>query len=143
MLDGSLTKFEPEFNISTMIEIEAAEQLAALGHPARLSVLRSLMAAGTGGTPARALADAAGLAPNATTFHLNRLRLAGLAHRQRVGREVRYRADFAAVQTLLDFLGETCCADAGDDRRCTPVCGAGSTSNSRSSKAIADEEPSR
>jgi len=125
-----------------MIEIEAAEQLAALGHPARLSVLRTLMAAGTGGAPARALADAAGLAPNATTFHLNRLRLAGLAHRQRVGREVRYQADFAAVQTLPDFLGEACCANAGDDRRCTPVCGAGS-SNPRSSKSVTDEEPCR
>lgn len=125
-----------------MIEIEAAEQLAALGHPARLSVLRTLMAAGTEGAPARALADAAELAPNATTFHLNRLRLAGLAQRQRVGREVRYQADFAAVQALLDFLGETCCADAGDGRRCTPVCGTG-RSNTRSPDATTDEEPSR
>ena len=91
-----------------MIEMEAAEQLAALGHPARLSVLRTLMAAGTEGAPARALAEAAGLAPNATTFHLNRLRLAGLAQRQRAGREVRYQADFAAVQALLDFRDLLC-----------------------------------
>lgn len=125
-----------------MIEFEAAEQLAALGHPARLRVLRTLMAAGTEGAPARALADAAELAPNATTFHLNRLRLAGLAQRQRFGREVRYQADFAAVEALLDFLGETCCADAGDGRRCTPVCGT-SRSNLRTSNSITDEEPSR
>jgi DNA-binding transcriptional ArsR family regulator len=125
-----------------MIEMEAAEQLAALGHPARLSVLRTLMAAGTEGAPARALAEAAGLAPNATTFHLNRLRLAGLAQRQRAGREVRYQADFAAVQALLDFLGETCCADAGDGRRCAPVCGNG-RANAHSSNAIDDEESSR
>ena len=125
-----------------MIEMEAAEQLAALGHPARLSVLRTLMAAGTEGAPARALAEAAGLAPNATTFHLNRLRLAGLAQRQRAGREVRYQADFAAVQALLDFLGETCCADAGDGRRCAPVCGNGRAC-AHSSNAIDDEESSR
>lgn len=125
-----------------MIETRAAEQLAALGHPARLSVLRTLMAAGTEGSPARALADAAGLAPNATTFHLNRLRLAGLARRQRTGREVRYQADFAAVQALLDFLGETCCTDAGDGRRCAPVCGTGG-SNARCSNSMSDEEPSR
>lgn len=125
-----------------MIEMEAADQLAALGHPARLSVLRTLMAAGTNGAPARALADAAGLAPNATTFHLNRLRLAGLAQRQRVGREVRYNADFAAVQALLDFLGETCCTEAADGRRCAPVCGAGS-SDSGSAKSMTDREPSR
>lgn len=100
------------------------------------------MAAGTEGAPARALAEAAGLAPNATTFHLNRLRLAGLAQRQRAGREIRYQADFAAVQALLDFLGETCCAEAGDGHRCAPVCGSGAA-NTRSCKAIDDKEPSR
>lgn len=105
-----------------MIEQQAAEQLAALGHPARLCVLRTLMAAGTHGARAGDLAAAAGLAANATTFHLNRLRLAGLAHRQRTGREVRYTADFAAVRTLLDFLGETCCSQTGVSGRCGPVC---------------------
>ncbi len=105
-----------------MIEDEAAEQLAALGHPARLGVLRRLMAAGTHGAAAGELSRAVGLAANATTFHLNRLRLAGLAHRRRVGREVRYTADFAAVRTLLDFLGESCCVEASDDHRCGPVC---------------------
>lgn len=104
-----------------MIEEEAAEQLAALGHPARLAVLRTVMATGPDGASAGELARAAGLAANATTFHLNRLRLAGLAHRRRAGREVRYTADFAAVRTLLDFLGETCCAGAQRER-CGPVC---------------------
>ena len=105
-----------------MLEIEAAEQLAALGHPARLCVLRTLMAAGTHGIPAGSLARTAGLAPNATTFHLNRLRLAGLAQRQRLGREVRYSADFAAVHALLEFLGDTCCTRADDGGRCGPIC---------------------
>lgn len=105
-----------------MIEDEAAEQLAALGHPARLGVLRTLMTAGTRGARAGDLAASAGLAANATTFHLNRLRLAGLAHRQRTGREVRYTADFAAVRTLLDFLGEACCSQAGPGACCAPIC---------------------
>ncbi len=105
-----------------MVEEEAAEQLAALGHPARLGLLRTLMASGTRGARAGDLAASAGLAANATTFHLNRLRLAGLAHRQRTGREVRYTADFAAVRTLLDFLGETCCSEADTRGRCGPVC---------------------
>lgn len=109
-----------------MIENEAAEQLAALGHPARLRVLRTLMAAGTDGALAGDLAGVAELAPNATTFHLNRLRLAGLVYRQRVGREARYCADFAAVQALLDFLGETCCARVDADGHCGPVCGVAS-----------------
>ncbi|MDX1609857.1 MAG: metalloregulator ArsR/SmtB family transcription factor [Halofilum sp. (in: g-proteobacteria)] len=104
-----------------MIESRAAEQLAALGHPARLRVLRTLMAAGPNGTRAGDLARSAELAANATSFHLNRLRLAGLAHRRRTGREVRYSADFPAVQVLLDFLGDACCA--GVDESCGPICG--------------------
>ncbi|MEF8834114.1 MAG: helix-turn-helix transcriptional regulator [Halofilum sp. (in: g-proteobacteria)] len=116
-----------------MIEQEAAEQLAALGHPARLAVLRTLMAAGTHGARAGELAAAAHLAANATTFHLNRLRLAGLAQRQRVGREVRYTADFAAVKSLLDFLGETCCTDAEASGHCGPICGVGLTASTDTS----------
>lgn len=105
-----------------MFEADAAEQLAALGHPARLRLLRTLMAAGTAGAPAGALARTAELAPNAATFHLDRLRLAGLAQRHRCGREQRYVAEFAAVRALLDYLGETCCTEA-DAAPCGPVCG--------------------
>jgi DNA-binding transcriptional ArsR family regulator len=118
-----LTQLAIWFNTSTVIELHAAEQFAALGHPARLRVLRSLMAAGPDGVAASALARTADLASNATAFHLNRLRLAGLAHRQRVGREVRYTADFAAVQALLDYFGEICCSAADDGHCCGPVCG--------------------
>lgn len=108
-----------------MLEITAAEQLAALGHPARLRVLRALMGAGPAGASAGSLASAAGLAPSAASFHLDRLRLAGLAGRRRAGREMRYVADFEAVRGLLDFLGETCCAEAGGEGACGPLCGGG------------------
>lgn len=122
-----------------MIEQNAAEQLAALGHAARLRVLRALMAAGTNGIAAGDLARAAGLAANATTFHLDRLRLAGLAHRQRVGREVRYTADFVAMRALLDFLGETCCAQVDEQGRCEPLCTAELPAHARS-LSVDDEE---
>lgn len=105
-----------------MIESRAADRLAALGHPARLRVLRALMAGGSAGVSAGTLAETAALAPNAATFHLNRLRLAGLVHRRRLGRETRYTADFAAVRALLDFLTATCCADADASDACGPVC---------------------
>lgn len=120
-----------------MIETIAAEQLAALGHPARLRVLRTLMDTGTGGASAGTLAAAAGLAPSAASFHLDRLRLAGLAGRRRAGREMRYVADFEAVRALLDFLGETCCAGAGADGTCGPVCGG--TGPARAAGAHAEE----
>lgn len=106
-----------------MHERNAAEQLAALGHPARLRALRTLMGAGPDGASAGTLAAAAGLAPSAASFHLDRLRLAGVAGRRRAGREMRYVADFEAVQALLDFLGETCCAGVEGDGTCGPVCG--------------------
>lgn len=120
-----------------MIEKNAAEQLAALGHPARLRVLRTLTGAGPGGASAGTLAAAAGLAPSAASFHLDRLRLAGLAGRRRAGREMRYVAEFEAVQALLDFLGETCCADTGGDGTCGPVCGG--TGSARTAGAYEEE----
>lgn len=125
-----------------MIETEAAEQLASLGHPARLRVLRTLMAAGTAGVPAGDLARAAELAPNATTFHLNRLRLAGLVHRRRTGREARYMVDFAAVRALLDYLGTTCCMNADPDHRCHSLCEAGE-SNGVAANSTSNEEVPR
>lgn len=122
-----------------MLESNAADRLAALGHPARLRVLRTLMGAGPAGASAGTLAAAAGLAPSAASFHLDRLRLAGLAGRRRAGREMRYVADFEAVRALLAFLGETCCV--GADTACGPVCGGAGPSPARADEREEEIEP--
>ena len=86
-----------------------AEQLQALAHPARLALWRSLLAHGKSGVSAGALAAALGLAPNALTFHLDRLRHVNLISVRRDGRQRIYVASLPTMQSLLARLGETCC----------------------------------
>ncbi|PWG61104.1 transcriptional regulator [Spiribacter halobius] len=122
------------------MEIQAAERLAALGHPARLQVMRLLMAAGVDGVAAGELARAAGLAASAATFHLDRLRLAGLARRRRLGREIRYSARFEEMRELVDFLTDTCCTHAEGEGRCQPICAAGTAGPGARSDSQAEQE---
>ncbi|MGH8226160.1 MAG: ArsR/SmtB family transcription factor [Gammaproteobacteria bacterium] len=86
-----------------------AERLQALAHPSRLALWRGLLAHGERGAPAGAIAEALGLAPNALTFHLDRLRHVGLISVRRDGRQRIYAASLPTMQGLLARLGETCC----------------------------------
>lgn len=86
-----------------------AERLQALAHPARLALWRTLLGYGERGAPAGSIAEALGLAPNALTFHLDRLRHVGLISVRRDGRQRIYAASLSTMQSLLARLGETCC----------------------------------
>lgn len=86
-----------------------AERLQALAHPVRLALWRQLIAHGQQGVAAGLLAETLGLAPNALTFHLDRLRHVGLITVRRQGRQRIYCASLVAMQRLLTELGETCC----------------------------------
>ena len=97
-----------------------AEQLQALAHPARLALWRRLLAHGERGVPAGALAEALGLAPNALTFHLDRLRHVSLISVRRDGRQRIYAASPSTMQKLLARLGETCCNNL--DQPCREQC---------------------
>src|SRR3546814_21041177 len=55
--------------------------------------------------------------PSATlSFHLNRLRQAGLVSFRRDGRSLIYTADFSAMNALMGYLTENCCG--GDPTDC-------------------------
>jgi DNA-binding transcriptional ArsR family regulator len=55
------------------------------------------------------------------SFHLAQLRHAGLVQFTREGRTLHYAANFNAMNALLGFLTENCCA--GDGAACsTPLC---------------------
>lgn len=97
------------------------EALRALAHDARLEVFLILVAAGPEGLAAGALGKRLDLAPSALSFHLTRLRHAGLVQARRDGQRIRYSACYERMDDLVGFLTEHCCRDS--DETCGPVCG--------------------
>ncbi len=83
--------------------------LAALAQDNRLAVYRLLVEAGQGGISAGAISDTLRLAPNTLTFHLDRLRQAGLIGVRRAGRSMIYTVRHEAMNGLLAYLAENCC----------------------------------
>ena len=58
--------------------------------------------------------------PGATlSFHLKELTAAGLIEGESRGRYICYRANFAAMNDLIEFLTRNCCG--GDASRCVPA----------------------
>ncbi|BDE69833.1 ArsR/SmtB family transcription factor [Delftia sp. WSY_4] len=95
-----------------MQETQVIRSLSALAHEARLRVFRALVVAGPAGLTPSALAEQLGIAPNALSFHLKELSHAELVSQERLGRNVLYRASFAAMNDLLAYLTENCCQGA-------------------------------
>lgn len=106
--------------------MESSDVVAALGALAqetRLAAFRTLVEAGPEGVPAGQLAERLGVAPPTLSFHLATLTQAGLVTATRNGRSIVYAADFAAMNRLVGFLTENCCA--GSRSACAPPRAAG------------------
>lgn len=91
---------------------QAASALAALAQEHRLALFRLLVRAGEAGMPAGAIAGALGVPNSSLSFHLAQLHKAGLVRPERRHRSIIYRADYAAMDALLAYLTENCCAGA-------------------------------
>jgi DNA-binding transcriptional ArsR family regulator len=102
-----------------MEKSDAVAALAALAQDNRLDVFRLLVRAGPEGMPAGEIATALEIAPNTLTFHFDRLRGAGLVTVRRDGRSMIYAARFEAMNALLAYLTENCCAGAPE--ACAPA----------------------
>lgn len=89
----------------------ATHALAALGHATRLSIFRLLVQAGRGGKLAGDIAQALALPGATLSFHLKELSAAGLINAEQRGRTICYRAEFQAMNSLVAYLTENCCAD--------------------------------
>jgi DNA-binding transcriptional ArsR family regulator len=96
----------------------AVDILSALAQDNRLDVFRLLVEAGPQGMPAGHIAASLRLPPNALTFHLDRLRDAGLVSVQRQGRSMIYSAEFGAMNSLVAYLTDQCCE--GRPELCRP-----------------------
>ena len=100
----------------------AVAALAALAHEHRLALHRLLVERGPDGLAAGTIAERLGLAPSSLTFHLQHLLRAGLITQRRLGRQLIYAADFAAMNALLTYLTRNCCGreTAAGDPACQP-----------------------
>ncbi len=99
------------------------ESLSALAHESRLAVFRLLMHEGPDGLPAGEIGHRLGIPANSLTFHLTRLRYAGLVAPRRNGRQNIYAANYAGMKALIGFLTESCCerSPRGCSADCPPV----------------------
>lgn len=86
-----------------------AEQLAALGHPARLAVVRYVVQGDPEGTAAGEIQSKLDIPASTLSHHLERLSSAGLLKSRRDGTFIYYRADFESLRALTDYLWEDCC----------------------------------
>lgn len=86
-----------------------AEQLSALGHPVRLTILRFVVQAGNDGAAAGEIQAKVDLPASTLSHHLKRLVDAGLLSTRNEGTFHYYAADYTALRGLTDYLWEDCC----------------------------------
>lgn len=107
----------------------AVEALGALAQEHRLTLFRLLVQAGDKGMPAGAIAEALGVPNSSLSFHLAQLKNAGLILQERQHRSLIYRANYEAMNRLVDYLMENCCAGAD----CAPTAACETTVSTRKS----------
>jgi len=90
----------------------AADRLEALGNPTRLAIYRLLVRAGDPGRPVGQIQAALEIPASTLSHHLKHLEMSGLVRRRKDGVTHHCSANFAAMDALIGFLTEECCADA-------------------------------
>ena len=113
----------------------AVEALGALAHEYRLGIYRLLVEQGPDGLSAGAIGEAVGLAPSSLTFHLQNLHRAGLIVQRRESRSLIYSVDFDAMNDLVGYLTENCCAGSGGS--CATACKPAAKSEDWQAKKVA------
>jgi len=97
------------------------EALAALAHGTRLALFRMLVEQGPAGLSAGVIAERLGVPPSSLTFHVQHLHRASLVTQRRLGRQLIYAADFAAMNGLIAYLTENCCGQGAAQPCCAPA----------------------
>ena len=86
-----------------------ADQFNALGHPARLAILRYVVQGYQEGTPAGEIQSKLDIPASTLSHHLEKLVSAGLLRSRREGTFIYYAAEFGALKALTGYLWEDCC----------------------------------
>ena len=111
--------FGSYFDNSGIMEMtEALRALAGLSQPSRLAVFRLLVQVGPDGLAAGDIAKQLSVPTTTLSFHLSQLHNANLVTSQRLGRSIRYAANFHTMNGLIGFLTDNCCG--GDISACAP-----------------------
>ena len=92
---------------------KAIAALGALAQEHRLALYRLLVQAGAEGLAAGIIAERLGLPNSSLSFHLAQLHKAGLVRQERRHRSLLYSADYRAMDELVGYLMENCCAGQG------------------------------
>jgi arsenate reductase len=93
-----------------MNETQVVAALSALAQNSRLQIFRALVVAGPQGLTPGVLCERLGLGSTALSFHLKELVHAGLVDVERQGRHLIYRTQTTAMNQLLNYLTDNCCA---------------------------------
>ncbi|MGE5270762.1 MAG: ArsR/SmtB family transcription factor [Thiohalocapsa sp.] len=103
-----------------MDQTRAIAALGALAQETRLELFRLLVTVGPEGLAAGVIAERLGVQPSSLSFHLAQLVHASLITQRRFGRQIIYSAEYRAMNQLLAYLTENCCAHSAV--RCGPNC---------------------
>ncbi|MDI1362792.1 metalloregulator ArsR/SmtB family transcription factor [Methylotenera sp.] len=90
----------------------AVLQLSSIAQEARLEIFRLLVQAGANGLPAGNIAETLKIPASTLSFHLKELSHAGLINSRQESRYIYYSANYDAMDGLLAYLTENCCAGA-------------------------------
>lgn len=89
--------------------LQFAPKFAALGHEARLAIVRLLLSAHPAGLVVGEIQEELDIPPSTLSHHLDALQREGLVAVTREGKYLRYRADAEGLRALLAFLYVECC----------------------------------
>ncbi|EEF26121.1 ArsR/SmtB family transcription factor [Methylophilus methylotrophus] len=92
----------------------AVIQLSSIAQEARLEIFRLLVQAGTEGLPAGIIGEKLSIPPSTLSFHLKELNYAGMVSSRQVSRFIYYTANYEAMNGLLAYLTENCCAGVAE-----------------------------
>src|SRR5688500_10734359 len=88
-----------------------ASQLEALGNPTRLTIYRTLVRAGGNGLPVGKLQLKLDIAASTLSHHIKRLVEVNLVSQERQATTLICRANYTAMNGLIGYLSDECCAD--------------------------------
>ncbi|WP_213949502.1 metalloregulator ArsR/SmtB family transcription factor [Luteibacter sp. dw_328] len=112
---------------------DAIKVLSALAQESRLAIFRLLIEQGPEGLPVGVIGERLGFPSATLSFHLKELLHAGLVTSRQSGRFIYYAPVIAAVNGLVGYLTENCCAGSGGS--CAPAANVAKAAGKRAAVA--------